>query len=316
MRSQRGGLARQRERPLHMQLRGHGAAAAALRGGGGRRRRRRRGGGVGGEALGKGGGVGGREGGDGGHGGEGWVFCCGVSRCVWGGEGGRRTRSVGGGGAAGDVEALALDDGFDLGVEAVFDDHGGGDALDEGVDGRGGGGGVRAGAGFGGDGRRGGGGGGAERVVAEVLARDVEGHGGVAALVAEGGAGVLSVPAGRAGVGFGRRGDGVVVDGEEVEERGEGVLARLVAQLEGVEGGALLDGCWEGGLRRGELEGLGVEVAEVGGVGDLGSSAGGRGRLGEPGGAGCRSRPAAGGTPSPARALAVPGLLVGCLVGP
>lgn len=239
-----------------------------------------------------------------------------VAVCLGWGGGGGRTRSVGGGGAAGDVEALPLDDGFDLGVEAVFDDHGGGDALDEGVDGRGGGGGVRAGAGLGGDGRRGGGGGGAERVVAEVLARDVEGHGGVAALVAEGGAGVLSVPAGRAGVGLGRRGDGVVVDGEEVEERGEGVLARLVAQLEGVEGGALLDGCWEGGLRRGELEGLGVEVAEVGGVGDLGSSARRRGRLGEPGGAGCRSRPAAGGTPSPARALAVPGLLVGCLVGP
>lgn len=149
-----------------------------------------------------------------------------------------------------------------------------------------------------------------------MLARDVEGHGGVAALVAEGGAGV-SVPSGRGGVGLGRRGDGVVVDGrEEVEERGEGVLTRLVAQLEGVEGGALLDGFREGGFRRGELEGLGVEVAEVGGVGDLGSSAGGRRRLGEPGGAGCRSGPAAGGTPSPARALAVPGLLVGCLVGP
>lgn len=241
-----------------------------------------------------------------------------------GGEGRGLTRSVGGGWAAGDVEALALDDGFDFGVEAVFDDHGGGDALDEGVDGRGGGGGVGAGAGFGGDGRRGWGGGrgggGAKGVVAEVLARDVEGHGGVAALVAEGGAGVLPVPSGRAGVGLGRRGDGVVIDdngGEEVEERGEGVLARLVAQLEGVEGGALLDGLWEGGLRWGELEGLGVEVAEVGGVGDLGSSAGGgRGRLGEPGGAGCRSGPAAGGTPSPARALAVPGLLVGCLVGP
>jgi len=106
-----------------------------------------------------------------------------------------------------------------------------------------------------------------------VLARDVEGHGGVAALVVEGGVGD-GVPS---RVNLGRRGDGVVVDGgEEVEERGEGVVPRLVAQLEGVEGGPLLDGFRDGGLG-GELEGLGVEVAEVGGVGDLGSSAGGRG---------------------------------------